>query len=404
MTKGVGGGGVSGGVVPGATIGVVAANNNMISTAAVTFADNTTSRIPHVASPQGDISNIRTLDFGGYLSTSTGLASATNYTFKRFIEYPDGVFHAVKWAGVSSSPTLGAFNTIESDIVISSTSGLPLIIPAGALFWERTVKLTGGAVAIPTRTLPAASSTIGNGAGKSLSDLGNSGTIAADASINHFGSACIKGDVALSSGRSFLLIGDSLVFGQGDVTSVGANRDSGWLARGVGPNWPYLKIALGGISEQTLSAVVNGAAMTTFLSRLALTDVVDEGGLNDLSLNSRSKAQLLADKQAVWNKFGGTRVWVTTLTARTDSSNGWADAAGQTPKTDGTYPLAPSVNADLRAKPAPVFGVLDAADFDMTARDSGIHGGPFPPVSDATHFVSAKCASMGALANSALAL
>jgi hypothetical protein len=393
-----------GGPAPITLLGVVASNGNSMPTERIAFANNTTSRKSHYASPQGAITNIRCVEFNAYLNGTYQIGTTTSFMrVKRYLEYPEGVFHQVTWGGVANI-LHASFSNATSDVVISSVTGQPLIIPAGAKFWQRTVNITGSSVMAAVHQLPANSDALGMDWGISATDQGNSGSIPASATTDFFGAVCFIADITAVAARSFLLTGDSLLDGQGDATSVGVRGGSGWIARGLDAIYPYFKFARRGIQSNQLAAILAGASTMAFLARIEFTDLLQEAGLNDLGVGSRAVADILASQNTIHTQFanGSRRIYQTTITCRTASSNSYADAAGQTPRTDGTYPQLNTLNAGIRAKPAPVTAIIDAADFDMTARDSGIHGAPFPPVTDGTHFLSPKSEAMGAMLPAAI--
>lgn len=381
---------------PTVTARIIAANRTDLPTTAINFAQNTTARRVHYASPEGTIGNLRTIDVGFYVSGADALLynAPAAVTIKRFVEYPSGVFTAVTWGG-SPTTVIAPGATVTSDPVA-------LTIPAGAAFHERTVVVSPSPNTMPTMQLPAGAATLGLPDGKIVADMGNTGTIAADNSVYSFGACAILGDVARTAARGFVLIGDSIAFGQGDVGSTGSRGGSGWIGRGLDPLYPYAKIAVPGQGAAALASVIGGSQFAGLFAALGYTDVIEEHGINDLRVG-RTPAQLQADLQSLYAPHVGKRIYQTTLTPRADSGNGYADVAGQTPRTDGTMPMLASVNAAIRGRQANVTAIIEAADAAMSARDSGVWGGPFPPVLDGTHPTSAKAAAMATIVASAIA-
>lgn len=408
--------GVDGAGQPGAgpfaasTADIVASSTGQVPNGSINNMTNGfTSRRADFASPEGDVADLRTVDVSFYMAAG-GFVTTQAFGIKRYLEYPAGVFHQVTWNGGATTRALGsgAPNAVTSDIILSSLTGAPIVIPAGAPFWWRTVKVSGtasGTNYVPVIARPASSLTLGIDDGNAATDMGNSGTISPTSGANTFGPAAVVGTVYNADARAFFLFGDSLVDGYGDVGGVGAHNASGWMARGIGGLWPMVKAGLGGALAQSFGSGLSAGhqtKLTDFLTLVGYTDAIVGFGINDLSQASRLPAEVLADLQAIHSRFAGrnllasgSRLWQTTMTARTTSSDGWASAGGQTAKTDGTYGQVNTLNAGMRATPAPLFGVVDAADFDMTARDSVIHGGPYPCSADGTHFNSAKAADMG---------
>lgn len=369
------------GVVAAETTGLVA-SRFAVPTSEQFYNQNTTSRRGHWASSEGAIDRIQTIDVGWYLDATTLQEKdlSTSFTIERYIEYPTGVFTQVLWGGVGTV-TVAVGGVAKSDVIAGLT------IPAGAFFAERTVLLSASGN-IPNIVGPATNTALGLPDGKSLSRLGNSGTIAADASVNSFGSTAMVGRVAKAGARSFVLHGDSIVFGQGDITNVDTYGNSGYPARTVG-SLPSMKIACPGAQAADLAfAKTRQAAL---LAAISYSDAIVEAGINDLRLG-RTQAQILANQQSLRDLHTGKRVYQTTLTPRADSTDSYATVANQTPKTDGNMAALTAVNTSIRA----LTGVLklDVADAAMSARDSNIWGGPFPPTTDGTHPTTAKAAAM----------
>ncbi|PDV89949.1 hypothetical protein CO652_00575 [Rhizobium sp. H4] len=389
------GGGGSG----GETVGVLVANRcqiaNIQSPSPVTA--NFTSRRHHYASSEGDIYDFHCVDSGLRL-TSGVYAAGVSRTIKRYIEYPEGVFHQVKWAGASTLTIVTA--AVNSDTIISSVTGLPLRIPAGAKFWERTVNLNASVANFPYIQLPASAVALGIDDGNDVADKGNSGTIAPSTGQNTFGSAAFVGTIGKANARSFWVFGDSLVWGEGDETGVGEKGGNGYVARLLDRfGYPYFKVAEGG--WQASQAATGTASIVALLDNIPFSDLMVELGVNDLRLG-RTKAQIEANYQTIYGLPAAAgvppaRIWQTTITPRSDSNNGYADVAGQTPKTDGNMADLTPLNTDIRAGLANVTNVLEAADAAMSARDSNVWGGPFPPVSDGTHPLTPKAAAMADL-------
>jgi hypothetical protein len=202
------------------------------------------------------------------------------------------------------------------------------------------------------------------------------------------------GTIAAANAKSFVIVGDSIAWGEGDVSSVGPKGGSGWIARALDVHgYPYVKIAKQG--QQATDYVSTMAPTTSFLGKLSFTDMVCEFGINDLRLG-RTQAQVLADHQTIYGQFVGKRIHQTTLPPRSSSTDAWATLVNQAGKTDGTMASLNTLNAVIRAKPANVNNVIEAADAAMSARDSDIWTAPPAATLDGTHPVSTKAASMAA--------
>lgn len=371
----------------GVSLAQIAANRTQVSTTTLGITQNLTSRRQHAASPQGAVSNLRTVDVGWYYNVGTLVeANSPNaWTIKRYIEYPAGVFTQVTWGGA------GTVTINPGSIPIVSDAVAGLSIPAGAVFWERTVKTNAGTTTIPAIELPASPQALGLADGNSLSDLGNSGTIAASSVVTTIGCAAILGDIAVAGARSFVVVGDSIAWGTGDATSAGAKGGSGYIGRGLDALYPYVKLALPG--QQAADFAGSHSRASALLAVLNFSDAIVEHGLNDLRLG-RTQTQLLADHQTIYVMFPGKRIYQATLTPRADSTDSYATVANQTPRTDGNMAALASVNATIRALPSNVTGIVEAADAAMSARDSGVWTAPPAAVADGTHPNSTKAAAM----------
>lgn len=398
------------GAAGGQTDNIIVSTTAQMNSATASIANNFTSRRSDYSSPEGSITNIKCVDYR-HAVDSGGVTTGGAHTIKRYLEYPANVFHQVRWASATTI-SLNTTTSATSDVILSSVDGLPLVIPANTKFWWRTVNVTGSTVAtFPVIVRPDDSVALGLDDGNDTTDKGNSGTISPTSGNNTFGPNAVIGTVMKANARAFLLLGDSLVFGQGDVSSVGSAASSGWLSRGLGGIYPSCKIASGSQSAQTFATISTSPSFQPYIARLGFTDAIVEVGINDLSGLSRTPSQILTDHQTIYsflaanNIYTGTvRKWQTTMTARTDSTDGYMTTANQTPKVDGTYGQVNDLNASIRALPSQLYGYIDAMDFDATSTMSIIHDGPFPPVLDGTHFTSAKAADMATYIAAAIAL
>jgi lysophospholipase L1-like esterase len=274
-----------------------------------------------------------------------------------------------------------------------------LTIPAGAKFWVRTVLAVGASVGVPVQELNAGATVLGIDDGNVAADQGNSGTISPTSTVNIFGPNAIIGTVNATSARSFLIVGDSLSWGQGDDSGVGAQDSSGFLQRMLGRlGYPCMTWAKGGQQAADVAPITSTLNADTSSSLMSFTDVILQHGVNDLRLG-RTVAQIEADLQtiAATASIVGKRIWKTTITPRSDSTDAWATLANQTAKTDGTMASINTLNADIRAGLPNMTNVIEAADAAMSARDSDIHKAPPAGTTDGTHFNSTRAALIASL-------
>lgn len=141
-------------------------------------------------------------------------------------------------------------------------------------------------------------------------------------SASHVSPICVIGDTG--DGLPCVLhFGTSIAAGLGDstITDYGA----GFLRRAMANVIPYISIAVSG------DMYANNHAFRLQMAQVC-TDVIDEMGINDIK-GGASLATIQANAISYWNAFAayGCRVWKTTITPYTSSTNSWADGAGQTP-------------------------------------------------------------------------
>jgi lysophospholipase L1-like esterase len=298
------------------------------------------------------------------------------YTIKRYIEYPSGTFTQVTWSS-ATSVTVSPGTIVASDV-------LSLTIPAGTKFWERTVNLSATVTHFPIIELPASSIALGVDDGNSATDQGNSGTIAASSGATTFGSVVIECNIASVSARSFVVVGDSIPWGQGDVSSTDAWGNSGYVARTLGVHgYPYMKITKQ--SETAHEFATFDTKPKALIQSLFYTDAICEFGVNDLS-GGASQATLLADLQTIYGIFtGGKNIFQTTLTSKSTSTDSWATQANQTAGTTGNMGNLGSVNTAIRVPQANVNVVLDAANASMPSLNADIWISPPAPTTDGVH-------------------
>lgn len=364
----------------GGTLGLVA-NRTDVPQTFQSIAANFTSRREHFSHPDGGFQTIQSIDVG-----FDAFSNADSRTIKRFIEYPQNTFTQMTWSG-ATSVTIAPGAVVKSDVI-------SLTVPPATKLWERTVNLNATVTNFPVIQTPSSSPSLGLDDGNSVTDQGNSGTIAASDSFG-FGAAALIGQIGTRNARSFLLIGDSIAFGFGDG-GIGALGGSGYLARALDVHgYPYCKMVVSGWTAGNLVSRI--AAWNSFIGALSFTDMIQQLGVNDLANSSRSQAQLLADQQTIYGLCAGKKIFQTTITPETSSTDGWATTGNQTFLSGtGTLSQLNAVNASIRAVPAGVSVVLDVADMVMSARDTDIWAAPPSPTGDGIHPSTTKHASLAA--------
>lgn len=347
--------------VPNTSLYLVS-NRSALPTGVGSVAQDEVSIIDHYSPADGDITSIQTVDVGFYL----GPANSDARTISRKFEYPSGsgTFVDIAWSAASSK-TIGVGLVVKSDVI-------PFSVPAGGVkYREHTTNLNALVTNFPLIVLPANKSTLGVDDGA--------------ANTKTFGAAAILGTTSAPC-RSFILPGDSLDHGQGDISGVGAKESSGFLGRALDVHgYSYVKVAAPGWRA---SIYVTGLVkLQAFIDAINFTDVICELGVNDLS-GGDSQTLLMFNLQRVYKQMGyyGATIKQTTLTPKTTTPG--------PPTTSGNMGALTAVNAAIRALPNQVSAVIEAADAAMTSRDSNLW--PVGATGDDVHPTSAKAALMAA--------
>lgn len=391
-------GGNGGGGTPAPSSKVFAANRFGTMTGTNTYTAPYTSRRHHYASTEGDVEGIILVE-ANWILTQTGATTAcTARQFKKFIEYPATVFHSVSYAG-DFAPTIASGGLLSSDPVISSVTGLPLKITAGAIWYERTVLLTS-ITDMPNYVLQAGSTVLGIPDGNVANDSGNTGTISATTGTRTFGAIAALGTInGVSGKRSFLIWGDSLADGVGDATSAGTKGASGYPARLVDKyGYGYVKLAIGNLFATGVAANIADTRLVALMAVINtyFTDGWNELGVNDIG-STGTPSSILALYQTIYTTyFTGKQIHQSTISTRNDSTDSFATEANQTVKAQGNMAQLGALNTAI-AGLAPGVRIIDAfaADCANGSFPNAHSGPPYPMVlSDGVHFVSGKAANM----------
>lgn len=304
------------------------------------------------------VTNIR-LVYGSWIAIYD--AGETSYgqptTFRAAIEYPVGVYTQVRFSGSASgvAPDLGE---IISDWV-------SVRIPKGAQFWVRTWTSCSGGIHYST---PVASTAHGEAFefGVTTTDKTMSGTLT-DSGSGMFAPFAIIG---MSSMPSLWLAGDSRVAGQGDGFTNCKFNDAGQLARGFGPQLPYINA---GCPTEAPHLAAVGSTRRVSLAKRFCTHVVSNYGINGVNFYSRTGAQVLTDLTALWAVFDPLPVYQCTLPPVSTSTDSFATTVNQTTAASNTNRV--TLNNSIR-ETALVSGVFELADVTESARDSGLWKAP----------------------------
>lgn len=315
------------------------------------------------------------------------------------IEYPhaSGQFFDATFGGTQTI-TLNSGQVVMSDeIDLSSVGGMA----AGTTFNVRTW--------VPCNTgqnIPTFDDQITTGAADKISANGTASnqchTAYASVTSTNGGGFGPCGIFGNNGGPSIALIGDSITQGVGDSVFPSVGVHAGWADRAFNNQWGLVSLARHAErGDQWLSGISQSQTTTTTKHRHGLAyscnRVICAYGNNDLyTVPNLTADQLMNVLVELWRDFRsvGTRVWATTITPRTTTTDAWATSANQTPVANGAARI--SVNQwlrdgapiDINSQPVSVGGtgfragdnrhplvangIIDIATAIETAQDSGV--------------------------------
>ena len=311
-----------------------------------------------------------TFKWGNYINNGGFEANGPNdITIRASVEKVDGTLTPIYFNG-SRTKTISPGGTAESDPI-----GLRIFKGASAGIYIRTYVTVASGGKWPLGYLEqhgfgdmnnrAVSQSTAIGA-----DMTDSGTFATFTDEMSFGPLGVYAQVVRPPAVIIGAIADSIVAGYGDLAAY-----QGWFVRGLGDNYLYQGVAMssGKIDDWTTPA--KNWRRSPLLS--PCTDILVALGANNIGASLTVNQPLL---QAIYDRFAGMgkRVWVSTVTPNSYSTDGYLTTANQTPGHTGNSGDATmeanrvALNTWLRSKPNNVYGVIDPADAVETARNSGI--------------------------------
>jgi lysophospholipase L1-like esterase len=171
--------------------------------------------------------------------------------------------------------------------------------------------------------------------------------------------------------RCVVMIGDSIMA----WNATGLNTwEDGWAVSALGgadygKNVPHIRLAVGGRTAATYAALTTSKVTQYFLQYA--THAIIQTGINDLR-SGVAAATVQASMQTFYDRLNrmGIKVWQTTITPESTSSDSWATVNNQTAVA---YSIASrlTVNTWIRTTPSPLSGYIELADTVESARDSG---------------------------------
>jgi len=295
--------------------------------------------------------------------------ATTDYQFS--IEYPAGTIAAIGTFGGSTQGTAADGANIISDPI-------NLAIPAGAIFFVRT--WTNSTAGVMYRTpagnlnttggVPTSGECVAFGATTPNLVATPGGFTNANTTLYYSPTAII----GLTTRPSIFITGDSRQCNNGgaDSTTDGFGL-AGELGRSLGRSFATLTASC---ASEKVNVIVGTPSL--YARRLALAQycshVACGYGINDIFVDSRTSAQVLADLQSLWALFGTKPVFQQTLSPVSTSSDSWATTGNQT--THASNAQRTALNDLIRMMPQGIDGMFDVADQVESARNSGLWKAP----------------------------
>lgn len=286
-----------------------------------------------------------------------GLGAAA--TVSASIEYPPGTCTQVKLGGLSSFSI--------ADIGIGFTDYTTVSIPANTAYNVRIYYTNPSGILF----VPFQNSFFGEAAHYGVNGIADQ-TVTCGAITNTDTSHGVPplAVLAMTINPSVIVDGDSIAFGTNDVEDGsqninGFNGKKGIITRSLG-SIPFLNLSLQGNIAQFW--VARATARALMLPKGSA--IIEQLGINDLNVNSRTPAQVEGDLQAIAAlKRSGEKFYKTTITPESSSTDGWLTTGNQTPLQQANHA---TLNTDIRNGIAGFTGFYDLASVWEFTQGSGI--------------------------------
>jgi lysophospholipase L1-like esterase len=166
------------------------------------------------------------------------------------------------------------------------------------------------------------------------------------------------------------VIGDSIISGAGDINSRNTNfggDNYGFFVRAIDTTFGYALLCHSGERAEHFMGLNR---LYRILRTKGLTHAVVQHGINDIN-GGLSFATVRDNLLDIYNELAnrGIKVFGTTITPVTNSTDNWATVANQSLKPNEAARV--QLNNWIRTKPAPLSGYFEVADTVETARNSG---------------------------------
>lgn len=339
----------------------------------------------------------------GEIDDIHGSGTQVAYTLESSI-YQNAKTSRVTFGGVQS-PTvaIGAGTVISDEMGFRLPAGSTMIVRSGAIFAASAPVV--GNLSTVSKNSKAISNAVVSQVYTAAAFTTPAGGVA---SHFGFGPVCLIG-IPTKRHVAVMLWGDSITFGTGDGTGDATYGHYGWGERGLigvnGYNVPYVNCSRSGDSTPGYSSFQSWGRVQLLEY---VTHAVFGMGTNDIAA-ATPLATIQANCQTIWAeaKSRGVKVYHTTITPKTTSTDSWATKANQTVVAE--YNAAGKrglFNAWLLTQVAAgnLDGVLDvsAAVADPTDPDKwATTGAANYPTTDGLHPTTALHILMGNVLNAA---
>jgi lysophospholipase L1-like esterase len=281
------------------------------------------------------------------------------------VETPLGTFLPVYFNGRRDVRIEPGSSVVESDPVGSFPAGPVWVryrvsVAALGMQWPLGLYTNGGAAAGSSVLYPAAQAAEGNGG--SATDAVDSGAITFVSEVGVYSAVAIVGR-PVTPRHGLALLGDSIMLGTGVGTPA---QDAGFAVQALNNTAGYVLLARSG--ETVADWITTG----TSRRRKAVLAYCDRALMNYAANDyQRTLVAIKADLLTAWQQLdqAGIRVWHTTATPRTSSTDAWATVGNQTDLW--TAGVRAALNDWIRTIPAPLAGYFEVADTVESARNSG---------------------------------
>lgn len=293
------------------------------------------------------------LVYGNYFGNSSDGEQLTPNDIKvKAIVAHDGKTYVVNFPDSSTQITLK-----PGEIVETATSNIS--VKKGDIIKVRTLVTVNAGEKFPRGQVVQTS----RGEGFENSDVLESGTVTQQGSFVYHPIAIVGSPIVPTS--AVLLLGDSIMAGADD-----SPQDEGFAVKAIGNKMAWIRIAQG--NESSYSFKGENAKLRLALAKYC-TDAICNYGTNDLM--SSDLATYKTDIQAVWKLLTdqGLKVFQTTMTPRTTSTDSFQTPGNQTPVKPSFGPTGVRSQANdwIRTVPTPLSGI-----FDITKGiESGLNSG-----------------------------